>query len=210
MGKARIFLKELHSLLPPKIATILDFELGNYRSFWRIFSDKKNLSQKIKSGLAFNYGEMQNGMLWMVQFLSVSEIVAIELLVSNEKLRIFLLILGILTILLILGFWASFKTNPHDIDDEYLNIRQGSLYQIKIPKFQISEINGVVSREHSKCQLIDGILHLPVMNETNAQVKLLSPIYQSLPWGIKGAIKEINFYINDAKSSVPKLIQVTR
>lgn len=184
------------NLLPPKLATIIRFEIGTYQSFWRLLSNRKVLKFKRSQKLVFSYSEMQNGILWMFQFASICEIVAIELLVSNEKLRLTLLVLGIWSVLLILGIWASAKTNPHEIDEKTIYIRQGTLYEITIPKAIIKEIAQLNSREFSKCRLIEGSLYLPVMYETNMKITLHDSIPCKLPWGLSGEIDCIYFYLD--------------
>jgi hypothetical protein len=190
------------NILPPKIATLIKFELGTYQSFWRLVANKRILKVKESQNLVFGYSEMQSGMLWMFQFASMAEIVAIELLVKNETLRLILLILGIWSVLLLLGIWASFKTNPHEIDSEFIYIRQGILYDIKIPKSSIKEITQINSRDYSKCRLVNKCLYLPVMNETNMRITLRQSISCELPWGMRGEIDEIFFYLDNARINI--------
>ena len=184
------------ALLPPKLATIIEFEIGTYISLWKCLAQRKTLKTKILSKQAFSYSELQNGIIWMVLFLSTGEIIAFELLVSNEKIKLILLVFGVWSVLLILGIWAAFKINPHEIDSKTLKIRQGSLYEIPIPRNIIKEIVQITSREQSKCKLIDKSLFLPVMNETNIRISLTSSIPCKLPWGMSGEVETIYFYLD--------------
>jgi len=170
--------------------------MGTYISIAKLLFKRSELADLYSQKKAFPYGEMQSGMIWMLQFISFAEIIAIELLVSNEKLRFILLILGLWSMLLILGMWSSFKVNPHLVEEETIIIHQGTLYKIAIPKSLIKSISGVTSRKYSKCRLSDDELHLPVMNETNMKISLSSPIPCELPWGMSGDAKEIYFYLN--------------
>ena len=188
--------QSIHKRLPPKFASILDFEMGTYISFVKLLFRRSELANLHSQKKAFAYSEMQTGMLWMFQVISVAEIIAIELLVSNEKLRMILLILGLWSILLIFGMWSSFKVNPHLVEEETITIRQGTLYEIAISKSLIKSVSEVTSREYSKCSLSDNELHLPVMNETNMKISLSNPIPCKLPWGMSGDVKEIYFYLN--------------
>lgn len=197
--------ERFRALLPPKLASALDFEIGTYRSFWQLFAHRKSLNEKLNNQTAFSYGEMQNGILWMFQFATISELIAIEFLVSNETLKIILLVLGIWSIVLIIGIWASMKTHLHEVDDQYLYIRHGSLYEIKVPKTQILDLKSMTSREFSKCKKDGMVLHLPVMNETNALVILNKPLESELPWGMTGPVSEVWFYVNKGSSSIPVL-----
>ena len=193
--------QSIHKRLPPKFATILDFEMGTYVSFVKLLTKRSELAYLHSQKRAFTYSELQSGMLWMFQFASIAEIVAIELLVSNETLKLVLLVLGIWSVFLILGLWASFKVNPHLVGDHSITIRQGTLYKISIPKSLIKSVSEETTRDFSKCKLISGALHLPVMNETNMKISLSSPIPCDLPWGMSGEVNEVYFYLDKAKEN---------
>ena len=187
---------KIRALLPPKLVTIIDFEIGTYVSLWKCLAYRKTLKGKFLSKQAFRYDELQNGIIWMVLFLSIGEIIAFELLVSNEKIKVILLVLGIWSALLILGIWAAVKANPHEVDSEFLYVRQGSLYEILIPRNLIKEIMQITARDQSKCKLIDQSLFLPVMNETNIRISLVSSMPCDLPWGMSGEVETIYFYLD--------------
>ena len=191
--------QSIHKRLPPKFTTILDFEMGTYVSLIRLLTKRSELANLHSQKKTFTYSETQSGMLWMFQFASVAEIVAIELLITNETLKLILLILGVWSFFLILGFWASFKVNPHLVEDQTITIRQGSLYKITIPKSLIQSVSELTTRDFSKCKLSSGELHLPVMNETNMKIVLLTPIPCDLPWGMSGEVNEVYFYLDKAK-----------
>ena len=193
--------QSIHKRLPLKLATILDFEMGTYVSFVKLLTKRSELANLHSQKNAFTYSEMQSGILWMFQFASIAEIVAIELLVSNESLKLVLLVLGIWFVFLILGLWASFKVNPHLVEDHSITIQQGSLYKIAIPKTLIQSVSEVTTRDFSKCKLINGELHLPVMNETNMKISLSTPISCDLPWGMSGEVHEVYFYLDKAKEN---------
>lgn len=188
--------QRIHKRLPPKFATILDFEMGTYVSFTKLLTKRSKLANLHSQKKAFAYSEMQDGILWMFQFASIAEIVAIEILVSNETIKLTLLVLGVWSVFLILGLWASFKVNPHLVEDQYITIQQGSLYKITIPKSLIQSVSEVTTRDSSKCKLKNGELHLPVMSETNMKISLSTPIPCDLPWGMSGDVKEIYFYLD--------------
>ena len=193
--------QSIHKRLPPKFASILDFEMGTYVSFIKLLTKQSELNNLHSQKKAFTYSEMQSGILWMFQFASIAEIVAIELLISNETLKLILLILGLWSVLLILGLWASFKVNPHLVDDQKITIQQGSLYKIAVPKSLIQSVSELTTRDFSKCKLSNGELHLPVMNETNMKISLSSLIPCDLPWGMSGEVNEVFFYLDKVKES---------
>ena len=193
--------QSVHKRLPPKFASILDFEMGTYVSFIKLLTKRSELADLHSQKKAFTYSETQSGILWMFQFVSVAEIVAIELLVSNKTLKLILLILGVWTVFLILGLWASFKVNPHLVDDETITIHQGALYEVAIPKSLIQSVIAVTIRDYSKCKLNNDELHLPVMNETNMKIALSTSIPCELPWGMSGEVREVYFYLDKAKEN---------
>ena len=193
--------QSIHKRLPPKFTTILDFEMGTYVSLIKLLTKRSELANLHSQKKAFTYSEMQSGILWMFQFASIAEIVAIELLISNETLKLILLILGLWSVLLILGLWASFKVNPHLVDDQKITIQQGSLYKIAVPKSLIQSVSELTTRDFSKCKLSNGELHLPVMNETNMKISLSSLIPCDLPWGMSGEVNEVFFYLDKVKES---------
>ena len=193
--------QSIHKRLPLKLATILDFEMGTYVSFVKLLTKRSELANLHSQKKAFTYSEMQSGILWMFQFASIAEIVAIELLVSNESLKLVLLVLGIWFVFLILGLWASFKVNPHLVEDHSITIQQGSLYKIAVPKSLIQSVSELTTRDFSKCKLSSGELHLPVMNETNMKISLSTPIPCDLPWGMSGEVNEVYFYLDKANEN---------
>lgn len=176
--------------------------MGTYLSFIKLLTKRSELNNLHSQKKAFTYSEMQSGILWMFQFASIAEIVAIELLVSNETIKLIFLILGVWSVFLILGLWASFKVNPHLLGNQTITICQGTIYKITIPKSLIQIVSEVTTRDYSKCKLSNGELHLPVMNETNMKISLSSLIPCDLPWGMSGDVKEIYFYLDKAKENI--------
>lgn len=156
------------------------------------------------------YGELQIGLLWAILFGSVIELVVIEIVISNQALKTILLVLGVWSIALVLGVWASFKVNPHELKDDILTIRQGALYSLAIPLDTIESIVLSNSSDQSKCAVFNGTLFLPVMNETNIELILKTPVSPSLSWGMTGEISAIKFYVNQATRTLPQLLEMSR
>lgn len=109
----------------------LAYEIGMYRSLGRWVMRRPSVPDS--GATRFGYSVLVAPVIWIFIFVSAVEVVAVDLLLPWEGLRIAFLILGIWGLVWMLGLLASVKVHPHLVSDAGLRVRYSTNVNILIP-----------------------------------------------------------------------------
>ena len=134
------------------------------------------------------YSRLAAPMLWLWIFGSATEVVVLDVLLSRwwTPLRIPLLVVGVWGLVWMLGMMAAYRTRPHLLGDESIQVRDGIHARVDVPLDRIASIRSV---DHDLPGLmrsvhVEGDLVLVgVGSRTNLELVLTGPTTMTIPAG---------------------------
>ena len=182
----------------------LAYEIGMYRSLGRWVIRRPSVPDS--GATRFGYSVLVAPVIWIFIFVSAVEVVAVDLLLPWESLRIAFLIVGIWGLVWMLGLLASVKVHPHLISDAGLRVRYSTNANILIPWEDIGDLqNRRRDLEKSKTVQIAStpsgtFMSVGVLKQTNIDIVLREPRSILLSKGASEPITEIRLYADDPKA----------
>lgn len=182
----------------------LAYEIGMYRSLGRWVIRRPSVPDS--GATRFGYSVLVAPVIWIFIFVSAVEVVAVDLLLPWESLRIAFLIVGIWGLVWMLGLLASVKVHPHLISDAGLRVRYSTNVNILIPWEDIGDLqNRRRDLEKSKTVQIAStpsgtFMSVGVLKQTNIDIVLREPRSIPLSKGASEPITEIRLYADDPKA----------
>jgi hypothetical protein len=129
--------------------------------------------------------------------LAAVEIVVVELVVPWPVLRQVLLVLGVWTLVLLLGLVAAERTRPHVVRPDGLLVRSGALVRIWLPWHLVGGVERRMRHELGSWGVEDGRLHLPVAGTTAVDVALTEAVDVRLPWRRTARVTALAIAVDD-------------
>jgi hypothetical protein len=138
------------------------------------------------------YSRLVAPMLWLWIFGSATEVVVLDVLLSRwwTPLRVPLLVLGVWGLVWMLGMMAAYRTRPHLLGEEALQVRDGIHARIDV---RLDRIGGVRTVDHDLPGLLksvhvegegpDAVLLVGVGSRTNLDLVLTAPTTLETPHG---------------------------
>lgn len=182
----------------------LAYEIGMYRSLGRWVIRRPSVPDS--GATRFGYSVLVAPVIWIFIFVSAVEVVAVDLLLPWESLRIAFLIVGIWGLVWMLGLLASVKVHPHLISDAGLRVRYSTNANILIPWEDIGDLqNRRRDLEKSKTVQIAStpsgtFMSVGVLKQTKIDIVLREPRSILLSKGASEPITEIRLYADDPKA----------
>lgn len=140
--------------------------------------------------VAFSYAGAAAPGIWVFIFINAIEIPALHLLIPWPTIQFIFLMLGVWSLLWMVGYLAIFKTYPHVAAPDRRRIRYGKTLSISVPWDQVASIGA--SQKFPEgirgFRLLDtpaGLRELQVVvsNQANVLLELTQPIKVWLPKG---------------------------
>jgi hypothetical protein len=138
------------------------------------------------------YSRLVAPMLWLWIFASAAEVVVLDLVLSRwwTPLRIPLLLVGVWGLVWMLGMLAAYRTRPHLLREDSLQVRDGIHARIDLPLDRIAsirsvehELPGLIRSVHVEGEDDDAILLVGVSRRTNLELALTAPTTLQMPNG---------------------------
>jgi hypothetical protein len=138
------------------------------------------------------YSRLVAPMLWLWIFGSATEVVVLDVLLSRwwTPLRIPLLVLGIWGLVWMLGMMSAYRTRPHLLGDDTLQVRDGIHARVDVRLDRIAsvrpvdhELPGLLTSVHVDGGSDSAILLVGVGSRTNLELVLSGPTTLETPHG---------------------------
>lgn len=161
-------------------ADILRRECDTWRALALAIRGKREVPA---DAIAVPYGKETRPMQLIMVLLVVTEIVAVHLLVPLPWLRWTLFVLGILSLLWVVGFVLASVVYPHTVNGNSLRIRCGSMLDVSVATENIAEMYWTPHMvSHSRSVTItDGALWIQLGGTAQVSVLLNEPHTIALP-----------------------------
>ncbi|MET8681014.1 hypothetical protein ABZW18_26390 [Streptomyces sp. NPDC004647] len=139
----------------------------------------------------------------IILFLSVVEIVVMDLLLDTLWVRIVVAAAGVAAGYLLIGFFIALSAYPHRVTSEALTVRYGAAFEVAIGMGLVAEARSQRrgGEQRRTAEVIDGVLSVPVMGVTNMLVKLDAPVEMELHKEVS-AVHEIRMFAVDPAEAV--------
>jgi len=184
------------------------YELGMYRSLFRWAVRRPSVPDR--GATRFGYSVLVSPVIWIFIFVSAVEVVAVELMLPWESLRLTFLVVGIWGLVWMFGLLAGLKVHAHLVSDAGLRIRYSTNVNILIPWEDIVEIqNRRRDLDRSKAvQVVQtesgAVMSVGVLKQTNVEIVLSEPRSVTLPKGPSEPVTAIRFYADDPRALIRK------
>jgi hypothetical protein len=132
-----------------------------------------------------------------VAVLSVLEVGVAHLIVPWPVVRRVLVALGVLTVVVVLGFWAGLRTRPHLVTPDGLRLRYSHYLTLDLPWAEVASVRRLSLHEPTSITVRDGRLHLPPSGSTNLLVTLRAERDVPLLWRRRARAREVAFQADD-------------
>lgn len=170
------------------------YEAGIWRSLFRWLTRWPRATQA--DAALFGYGSQATPILLAFIFLSVLEIPILPLVLPWAAVRYSLLVLGVWSLLSMLGLLASIRTYPHVIDTTGLRLRSGFQFDASIPCEKISTIRLRRSSSGRKLQIErnESNSSVALHGTNNLEVTFQEPVLIHFLDGRQASVDAIRFY----------------
>lgn len=138
------------------------------------------------------YSRLVAPMLWLWIFGSATEVVVLDVLLSRwwTPLRVPLLVVGIWGLVWMLGMMSAYRTRPHLLGDDSLQVRDGIHARVDVRLDRIASVRqvdhdlpGLLKSVHVEGEGDSAILLIGVGSRTNLELVLTGPTTLATPHG---------------------------
>ncbi|MFJ2263958.1 hypothetical protein ACIOKD_37675 [Streptomyces sp. NPDC087844] len=139
----------------------------------------------------------------VILFLSVLEIVLVDLMLSAPWSRLLALAVGLAAAYSMVGFAVALSVFPHRVSDGTLTVSYGASFHVCVPLGLIREVTArrTFSDQQRTAAIKDCVLSVPVMSTSNVVLKLREPVRVEAGKAV-GTVEEIHFHaLNPADAS---------
>lgn len=194
----------LQAVLPAPVALLVRQELLTWSSLALLLRRRQH---GVKGrAVAVPYDAALRPLGVVLLSLSVLELVVLELVIPWPSVRLVLLVLGVWTLLFVLGMTAGNIVRPHVIGDGELRLRFGTRADAQIPLDRVLSARVQLrSAPGSKVLLLhDGALVMAVSGMTNVDVQLTEPTVLPTSQGAL-TVSRVHFAADDPTAGVRAL-----
>ncbi|MFJ3861892.1 hypothetical protein ACIPRL_37475 [Streptomyces sp. NPDC090085] len=134
----------------------------------------------------------------VILFLSVLEIVLVDVMLSTPWSRLLALAAGLAASYLMVGFAVALSVFPHRVSDGTLTLAYGASFHVCIPVSLIREVAArrTFSDQQRTAAIKGGVLSVPVMSTSNVVLTLREPVRVEAGKAT-GTVQEIRFHALD-------------
>lgn len=142
--------------------------------------------------VAIGYSRLVAPMLWLWIFGSAVEVVVLDVLLSRwwTPLRVPLLVVGVWGLVWMMGMLAAYRTRPHLLGADALQVRDGIHARVDVPLDRIAgtrsvdhDLPGLLKSVHVEGEGPDAVLLVGVGSRTNLELVLTDPTTLETPHG---------------------------
>ena len=183
---------------------VVVFEIRMWRSLYRwIFR------RPVATGPGaepFTYAGLQTPLLVVFIAVSAIEIPVLHMLLPWEAVRFVVDLLGVYGLLWMIGILAMVRVHPHVLSDEGLRFRYAAGVDATLPWSAVAAVRerGRGLEKGRSIQVIDGVLHVVMVKQTNVDVTLREPTTVTWAKGRSATVTEVRLYADDPRAFVAR------
>lgn len=133
--------------------------------------------RKRPRGATFSYSGPLRTVVWAISGLVIVEMTLVHLLLPSATWRLILAVLSLYGLLVLLGFYASLRQQPHSLSETELILRSGHRFSLVIPRDRIIHTRAQRPGDGASISVnAEGLCRLPVLNQVNTVVELAQPV----------------------------------
>lgn len=153
------------------------------------------------------YSRLVAPMLWLWIFGSAVEVVVLDVLLTRwwTPLRIPVLVLGVWGLVWMLGMLSAYRTRPHLLGEDVLQVRDGIHARIDVRLDRIDsvrtvdhELPGLLRSVHVEGEEPDAILLVGVGSRTNLELVLAGPTVLETPHG-PSTVSRVGLWVDEPR-----------
>ena len=159
------------------------------------------------------YSRLVAPMLWLWIFGSATEVVVLDVVLSRwwTPLRVPLLVLGVWGLVWMLGMMAAYRTRPHLLGEEALQVRDGIHARVDVRLDRIGSVRtvdhdlpGLLKSVHVEGEGPDAVLLVGVGSRTNLELVLTGPTTLETPHG-PATVSRVGLWVDEPREVVDLL-----
>jgi hypothetical protein len=184
---------------PPLVVTLAQAEIGLFRSLWWAVRRRRAVAP---GDVAVPYSDRFTVMMWAVCCLGALELGVVHVLTGSWPVLQWVLFgMGVYALLWFLGFGLALRQHPHLLRGEELVLRFGHFRAVHVPLAHLVAVRtGAVSGHKRNVVLVGGELALPVMGDTNLQLRFEPPVEVQVR-GRRHAVSGISCYVDGPREA---------
>lgn len=192
----------------------LKLELTLYAALGRWITRRRDVPE---GSTPLGYSRLVAPMLWLWIFGSAVEVVVLDVLLHRwwTPLRIPFLVLGVWGLMWMLGLLAAYRTRPHLLTDDRLQVRDGIHARVDVALDLVAsvrtvdhELPGLLRSVHVEGEEPDAILLIGVGSQTNLELVLTGPTVLQTPRG-PATVTRVGLWVDEPRD-VAELIRRRR
>lgn len=158
--------------------------------------------------IAVGYAREQRPVILIFMFVAAIEAVAFFFLIPWPVAHLVLLVLDVQTLEMILAILAAQATRPHVVSESELRIRNGAVFDMRVPRASIVSARVARRYDHMGTLVVaDGEMALALSHQTNVVIQLSEPVTVPSWRGPRGEATTLRIYADDPKQMVDALTQ---
>lgn len=156
--------------------------------------------------VAVGYAREQRGVILVFLFVSIVEAVAFFFLVPWPTAHLILLVVDVQTTEMILAILAAQATRPHVVSESELRIRNGAVFDLRVPRASIVSARVARRWDHQgTLKVANGEMALALSHHTNVVVQLSEPVTVHGWRGPRGEARTLRVCADDPQAMVDAL-----
>jgi len=145
---------------------------------------------------AFGYADGVGLTMGALTAVSAVELFVVHLVVPWPQVRTALLVVGLWTVVAVLGSWAGLRRHPHVVSDRGLLLRAGPAVVAELGWAQLDGVRRRALHDPPSVGVVERRLHLPVHGSTTLLAELREPVLVRLR-GRTAEVDSIAFTADD-------------
>lgn len=166
-------LRRAAALLPAPMASVVRREVAPLSCLVLLVRRRRH---GVRPGVvSFGYAAALRPMSLVLLSVGVLELVAVELLVPWHAVRVVLLVVGLYTLMALLGMTAAVVVRPHLVGAGELRLRAGTWADVRVPLDRVAAARARVRTAPGRPTVVEQELVIGVLGATDVDVRLTGP-----------------------------------
>lgn len=165
---------------------------------------RKRVRDQMPGDEPIGYAGATAPIMWALIILNAIEIPALHIMIPWETVRFVVDVLGVYSLIWMVGILAVLKVHPHLARSTGLRVRYGASVDFTVPWEAIAGVRSRI-RSHQGFQTVrfeDSTLAVGVGSQTNVDIVLREPMVLPVPRSGGEPVAELRIYADDPKALI--------